>query len=93
MTSLGPITERRFVAALTLVATLLLLHGSSVFVASIIGVAVGAAIMGFISDHSNIRVAFVVPLICEAYGLSFALRGRQPVLAARHLVPELSTTA
>jgi fucose permease len=61
-------------------------------VASIIGGAVGRAIMGFISDHSNIRVAFVVPLIWQAYGLSFALRGRQPVLATQPPLAELSTT-
>ena len=92
MTSSVPITEKRFVAPLSLVATLLFLHGSSLFVACIAGRAVGRAIMGFISDHGNIRVAFVVPLICQAYWQSLALRGCQPVLAAQHPVPELSTT-
>jgi fucose permease len=92
MTSSVLITDRRFVAPLTLVATLLFLHGSSLLVASIIGGAVDRAIMGFISDHSNIRVVFVLPLICQAYALSFALRGRQPVLAKQRPLAELSTT-
>lgn len=56
--------------------------GSSLLVASIIGGAICPAIMGYISDHSNIRVAFFVPLICQAYVLYFALRGYRPVLVA-----------
>jgi fucose permease len=80
------------VALLTLVATLPFLHGSSLLVASIIGGAVGRAIMAFISDHGNIRVAFVVPLIWQPYAPSFALPGRQSVLATQPPVPELSTT-
>jgi FHS family L-fucose permease-like MFS transporter len=56
--------------------------GSSLLVASIIGGAVFPAIMGFISDHSNIRVAFIVPMICQAYVLYFAARGYLPVLGA-----------
>jgi MFS transporter, FHS family, L-fucose permease len=54
--------------------------GSSLLVASIIGGAIFPAIMGFISDHSTIRVAFIVPLICQAYVLYFAVRGYRPVL-------------
>jgi len=65
--------------------------GSSLLVASIIGGAIFPAIMGFISDHSNIRVAFIVPLICQAYVLYFAMRGYRPVLVAGPRVPELST--
>ena len=53
--------------------------GSSLLVASILGGAVCPAIMGFISDHSSIRVAFIVPLICQAYVLYFAVRGYRPV--------------
>jgi FHS family L-fucose permease-like MFS transporter len=56
--------------------------GSSLLVASIIGGAIFPAIMGFISDRSNIRGAFIVPLICQAYVLYFALHGYRPVLAA-----------
>jgi MFS transporter, FHS family, L-fucose permease len=55
--------------------------GSSLLVASIIGGAVCPAIMGFISDHSSIRDAFVIPLICQVYVLYFALRGHRLVLA------------
>jgi FHS family L-fucose permease-like MFS transporter len=57
--------------------------GSSLLVASIIGGAVCPAIMGFISDHSSIRGAFVIPLICQVYVLYFALRGHRPVLPAQ----------
>jgi FHS family L-fucose permease-like MFS transporter len=59
--------------------------GSSLLVASIIGGAMFPAIMGFISDHSSIREAFVVPLICQVYVLYFGLRGHRPVLAAPQL--------
>jgi FHS family L-fucose permease-like MFS transporter len=65
--------------------------GSSLLVASIIGGAIFPAIMGFISDHSNIRVAFIVPLICQAYVLYFAVAGYKPVLVARSRGAELST--
>jgi FHS family L-fucose permease-like MFS transporter len=65
--------------------------GSSLLVASIIGGAIFPAIMGFISDHSNIRVAFIVPLICQAYVLYFALRGYRPVLVPGSPVTELSS--
>jgi MFS transporter, FHS family, L-fucose permease len=51
---------------------------SSLLVASIIGGAVFPAAMGFISDRSSIREAFVVPLICHAYVLYFAMRGYKP---------------
>lgn len=53
--------------------------GSSLLVASIIGGAAFPAIMGFISDHSSIRRAFVVPVLCQAYVLYFALNGYKPV--------------
>jgi FHS family L-fucose permease-like MFS transporter len=63
--------------------------GSSLLVASIIGGAIFPAIMGYISDHSNIRVAFIVPLICQAYVLYFAARGYRPVLATSPRAAEL----
>jgi FHS family L-fucose permease-like MFS transporter len=65
--------------------------GSSLLVASIVGGAVCPAIMGFISDRSSIRVAFIVPLICQAYVLYFAVRGYRPVLVERTAAAELST--
>jgi FHS family L-fucose permease-like MFS transporter len=42
---------------------------------SIIGGAIVPAVMGKISDVANIQRAFVVPLLCHAYVLYFALRG------------------
>jgi FHS family L-fucose permease-like MFS transporter len=55
--------------------------GSSLLVMSIIGGAVIPAIMGRISDASNIQYAFIVPLICHAYVFYFAISGYQPSLA------------
>jgi MFS transporter, FHS family, L-fucose permease len=52
--------------------------GSSLLVMSIIGGAVCPAIMGLISDATNIQRAFVVPLICYVYILYFAMRGYRP---------------
>lgn len=54
--------------------------GSSLLVMSIIGGAVFPAIMGYISDKSNIRYAFLVPFFCHLYVLHFAARGYRPVL-------------
>jgi MFS transporter, FHS family, L-fucose permease len=52
--------------------------GSSLLVMSIIGGAVIPAVMGRISDAWNIQRAFVVPLICHAYVLYFAMWGYRP---------------
>jgi FHS family L-fucose permease-like MFS transporter len=56
--------------------------GSSLLVMSIIGGAVCPAIMGIISDVTNIQRAFVVPLICYVYVLYFAMWGYQPAPVA-----------
>jgi FHS family L-fucose permease-like MFS transporter len=53
--------------------------GSALLVMSIIGGALVPALMGYISDTSSIQKAFVVPLICYAYVIYFALRGYKPV--------------
>jgi MFS transporter, FHS family, L-fucose permease len=60
--NLGPLTKR----------------GSSLMVMAIIGGAVFPAIMGRISDASNMQTAFIVPLICYVYILYFALVGYKP---------------
>jgi FHS family L-fucose permease-like MFS transporter len=60
--NLGPLTKR----------------GSSLMVMAIIGGAIFPAIMGGISDASNIQTAFIVPLICYVYILYFALVGYKP---------------
>jgi FHS family L-fucose permease-like MFS transporter len=54
--------------------------GSSLLVMSIIGGAVFPAIMGYISDVSNIRYAFLVPFFCHLYVLYFATRGYRPAV-------------
>jgi FHS family L-fucose permease-like MFS transporter len=54
--------------------------GSSLLVMAIIGGAVVPATMGYISDVSNIRYAFLVPFLCHLYVLYFAARGYSPAL-------------
>jgi FHS family L-fucose permease-like MFS transporter len=54
--------------------------GSSLLVMAIIGGAVFPAIMGYLSDMSNIRYAFWVPFLCHVYVLYFAARGYRPAL-------------
>jgi len=55
--------------------------GSSLLVMSIIGGAVCPAIMGRISDAWDIQHAFIVPLLCHAYVLYFAVRGYRTSIA------------
>jgi len=59
--------------------------GSSFLVMSIIGGAVFPALMGYVSDFSTIRTAFIVPLICHCYVLYFSLRGYQHVITRGEL--------
>ncbi len=73
--NLGPLTKR----------------GSSLLVMSIIGGALIPAVMGRISDVSNIRIAFVMPVVCYAYVIYFALKGYKPDTA--RLTAESATTA
>lgn len=56
--------------------------GSSLLVMSIIGGAVCPAIMGRISDASNIQRAFIVPLICHSFVFYFAMWGYRPSTAS-----------
>lgn len=60
--NLGPLTKR----------------GSSLQVMAILGGAILPAIMGRISDATNIRTAFVVPLVCYLYIFYFAVSGYKP---------------
>jgi len=62
--------------------------GSSLLVMAIIGGAVFPALMGLVSDASNIQLAFAVPLVCYAYVLYFALSGYKPSTA---IVPASAT--
>jgi FHS family L-fucose permease-like MFS transporter len=65
--------------------------GSSLLVMSIIGGAVCPAVMGIVSDATNIQRAFVVPLICYVYVLYFAARGYKPrTLAGRDETLEIA---
>src|SRR5580765_513688 len=53
-------------------------RGSSLLVMAIIGGGLIPAVMGKISDLSNIQKAFIVPLICYLYVIYFAVRGYKP---------------
>ncbi len=60
--------------------------GSSLLVMAIIGGAIVPALMGLISDASNIQRAFIIPLLCHVYVLYFAVSGYKPaapIAAAR----------
>ena len=60
--NLGPLTKR----------------GASLQVMAILGGALLPALMGRISDATNIRTAFVVPLVCYVYIFYFAAMGYKP---------------
>jgi MFS transporter, FHS family, L-fucose permease len=75
--NLGPLTKR----------------GSSLQVMAILGGAVLPAIMGRISDASNIRTAFVVPLVCYLYILYFAVNGYKPSHAPNEETPSMASMA
>ena len=52
--------------------------GSSLLVMAIIGGAVFPALMGYVSDLTNIRIAFGLPLLCYLYIWYYAAKGAQP---------------
>lgn len=57
-------------------------RGSSLIVMAILGGAVVPAVMGRISDLSNIGDAFVLPLVCYGVVLYFAVYGYRPKVVA-----------
>jgi FHS family L-fucose permease-like MFS transporter len=73
--NLGPLTKR----------------ASSLLVMSIIGGAIIPAVMGRISDASNIQMAFIVPLVCYLYVIYFAVAGYKPTATMN--VSEAATAA
>jgi FHS family L-fucose permease-like MFS transporter len=58
-------------------------RGSSLLVMSIIGGALIPLAMGRISDASNIKLAFLLPLACYLYVIYFATHGYRPARALR----------
>ncbi len=60
---------------------------------AILGGAVLPAIMGRISDATNIRTAFVVPLGCYLYILYFAVNGYKPRNASNEETPSMAGMA
>jgi len=75
--NLGPLTKR----------------GSSLQVMAILGGAVLPAIMGRISDATNIRTAFAVPLVCYLYIFCFAVNGYKSDNARSEDAPSMSRMA
>jgi FHS family L-fucose permease-like MFS transporter len=61
----------------------------------IVGGAIVPVIMGAVADLSNIQIAFIVPVVCYAYILFYALVGSQvkPAEGADALAPATSTGA
>jgi MFS transporter, FHS family, L-fucose permease len=55
--------------------------GSSLLVMAIIGGAIFPAVMGLVSDATNIQKAFAVPLVCHFAVLYFALTKNKPAAA------------
>jgi MFS transporter, FHS family, L-fucose permease len=67
--------------------------GSSLLVMSIIGGAVFPAVMGRISDATNIQKAFLVPLLCHVYILYFALHEyRTSATQSTYLISRISSS-
>jgi len=56
---------------------------SSLLIMGIVGGAIVPPIMGQISDQSDIRYAFVMPVLCYAYVIYFALRGTSSPTAVK----------
>lgn len=75
--NLGPLTKR----------------GSSLQVMAILGGALLPAVMGRISDATNIRTAFIVPLVCYVYILYFAVAGYKPDKAGSEETAHLARAA
>ncbi len=69
---------------------LLTKRGSSLQVMAILGGAILPAIMGRISDATNIRTAFIVPLLCYLYIFYFAVNGYKPGNARSKDAPSMA---
>lgn len=52
--------------------------GSSLLVMAVAGGAVCPLLMGWLSDQSNIQLAYIVPLLCFLFVAYFGWRGHQP---------------
>jgi MFS transporter, FHS family, L-fucose permease len=48
--------------------------GSSLLIMGIVGGALIPLLLGFVSDQSNIRIAYLIPVVCFAYIFYFALK-------------------
>jgi FHS family L-fucose permease-like MFS transporter len=52
--------------------------GSGLLVAAIVGGAVVPEMQGFLADHIGIHHAFILPVLCYAYVIFYALKGASP---------------
>jgi FHS family L-fucose permease-like MFS transporter len=48
---------------------------SSLLIMGVVGGAIIPPIMGLISDHSGIKMAFIAPLVCYVYVLYYGVKG------------------
>ncbi|QRR00688.1 L-fucose:H+ symporter permease [Dyadobacter sandarakinus] len=62
--------------------------GSSLIIMSIVGGAVIPPLMGLVSDASGIKTAFLVPVLCYAYLMYYALAGHKPLPGKTGMQPE-----
>jgi FHS family L-fucose permease-like MFS transporter len=53
-------------------------QGSALLIMAIVGGAVIPLLQGILADHFGLRIAFILPVLCYLYILSFALHCRRP---------------
>jgi FHS family L-fucose permease-like MFS transporter len=58
--------------------------GSGLLVAAIVGGAVVPELQGFLADHIGIHHAFILPVLCYAYIVFYALKGASALAPNRH---------
>lgn len=57
-------------------------EGSGLLCTAIVGGALVPLLFGFIADHSSLRLALLLPIVCYAYIMWYGLRGSRPVVPA-----------
>ncbi|AMJ66096.1 sugar MFS transporter [Hymenobacter sp. PAMC 26628] len=57
-------------------------EGSGLLCTAIVGGALVPLLFGFIADHSSLRLALLLPIVCYVYIMWYGLRGSRPVVPA-----------
>ncbi|OGX89720.1 sugar MFS transporter [Hymenobacter coccineus] len=60
-------------------------EGSGLLCTAIVGGALVPLLFGFIADHSSLRLALLLPIVCYVYIMWYGLRGSRPVMPAQGL--------